>query len=334
MNFVEYQFASNETVKIPVNFSHYQFKDIIGEGTTAIVILAVDTKNGKTVACKLSYRKFLNDYGALATFEKELRIHKRLNHPSIVPILDIIYEEDVIITVMNYYKLGDLMGVIATTNLHEMEILDISKKIIEALCYLHQRGIAHRDIKPENIVLDDKRNPILIDFGICTEQKSSLSSTLCGTMSYMAPEELIGDKYDAIKSDIWSLGVTLFVIATKHFPFKSHHPRTILMEMQNIDNILKETVRGKLYELLSKMLVLDPNQRKTAEELSTLFSENSNHFNLTRANTKLNRMSYKNTILDPSNGEMQVRDKTFCVRIIKPRVLSRSGYFRHANNSN
>ena len=311
-----YQLPSCEVVEIPYYFSHYQFEDIIGEGAHAVIIRAKDVRNGKLVACKLNYRKFLSDEGILTMFEKELRINMRLKHPYIVPIHDVIYKEDSIITVMDFYKYGDLLNVLAMTNLNEIEVLEIVKKVLEALCYLHQRGIAHRDIKPENIVLDDERNPVLIDFGYCTEQKSGLSSTLCGTLSYMAPEEIIGQDYDAMKADIWSLGVTIFVITTRNFPFKSQHPRAMLREIQNVDNILRESVSSKLYILLSQMLVIDPTKRKTAEELYELFKVKQNPLSIARASTKPNKLNVKSHLI-------QARD----VKIIKPRAISRSTVF-------
>ena len=105
----------------------------------------------------------------------------------------------------------------------------------------------------------------------------------------------------------------------------------VLREMKNIDAILSDVSSRKIADLLKNMLILDPSKRKTAEELCEIFNENLKQFHLTRANTKLNQTCYRNTFVDTSNGEMQVRDRTFCVRIIKPRALSRSAFFRHLN---
>ena len=110
MDVVEYKFAEDEMVEIPVHFSHYEYDSVIGQGTYALVIKAIDLKNGNPVACKLNFRKFLSDPRVLNKFEKELRIHKRLIHPNIATIIDIVYLKDVIITVMSYYKLGDMFN--------------------------------------------------------------------------------------------------------------------------------------------------------------------------------------------------------------------------------
>ena len=229
---------------------------------------------------------------------------------------------------MDYYRLGDLLDIMGSSRLPEMEVIEISKKLIDALCYLHARGIAHRDIKPENIVLDTTRNPVLIDFGLCTDQISCLSATMCGTMFYIPPEELQNHKYDAKKADVWSLGITIYVIATGTFPFTSENPKNMLKEMENMDFILKKSVNHKIYRFLSQMLVVDPEERKSAEEIKNSFSKQTNQFLISCANTKPNKLKYfKQSILPASCDRLHMRDTPFFVRIAKPQVLSRGSLF-------
>ena len=90
MDVIKYQFTSDEIVNIPVHFSHYEYDSVIGQGTYALVIKAIDLKKGNYVACKLNFRKFLEDPVILNKFEMELRIHKRLNHPNIATIIDVV----------------------------------------------------------------------------------------------------------------------------------------------------------------------------------------------------------------------------------------------------
>ena len=319
MEVVEYKFSPDDTVSIPVHFGHYEYIEVIGNGSFAVVIKAMDLKNKKKVACKLSFRKFLKDPNVLSKFEKELRIHKRLNHPNIAPILDIIYMDDVIITVMNYYNYGDLYNVMDTRQMSEYEILEISKKLVDALCYLHERGVAHRDIKPENIVLDSAKNPVLIDFGLCTEQRSCLSSTICGTLFYLPPEQLINEEYDAMKADIWSLGITIFVLATRRYPFSQSNPGVILEEVEHIDMIMKSTLSPNMYELLSNMLAIDPRQRKTAKELYVILEKFLHKLFIPISKTRPNGLKYKR-ITPQISGEVVTKDDYFAVRITKPQI--------------
>ena len=319
MEVVEYKFRPNETVNIPVHFGHYQYLEVIGHGSFAVVIKAMDLKNKKKVACKLSFRKYLNNPIILSKFEKELRIHKRLDHPNIAPILEILYLDDVIITVMNFYHYGDLYNVMERRKLNEYEILEIAKKLVDALCYLHERGVAHRDIKPENIVLDSAWNPVLIDFGLCTEQKSCLSQTICGTLFFLPPEIINDDEYDAMKADIWSLGITIYVLLTKRYPFSKSNPKVVREEIQHIDMILKSSLGQNMYELLSKMLVVDPSQRKTAQELKVEIDKYLNQFYIPVSKTKPNELKYKR-ITPQISGKITIKDDYFAVRITKPRV--------------
>ena len=311
MEVVKYQFASDEIVDIPIHFSHYEYNDIIGQGTYAVVIKAIDLKKGNFVACKLSFRKFLENPVILNKFERELRIHKRLNHPNIAKIIDVIYLKDVIITVMDYYKQGDLLSIVSKMVLHEYEVMEISKKLIDALCYLHERDIVHRDIKPENIVFDTRRNPVLIDFGLSNEQNHDASTTICGTMLYMSPELLLNKEYDAKKADIWALGITIYVIATRTYPFTSDNPRTMLREMRTLEENLKESGGNKICLLLSQMLAFDPNQRKTAEELKKTFCDKP-HKNVLQSTKRIGSISIVPPVL---SGQVQAKGGTFIVRI-------------------
>ena len=86
---VHFPFSSTITLDIPVHFGHYEYVDIIGTGAFAIVVEAKDLKKGKSVACKFSYRRFLEDHGVLQRFEKELRVQEKVRHPNIAPIIEI-----------------------------------------------------------------------------------------------------------------------------------------------------------------------------------------------------------------------------------------------------
>lgn len=303
---VHFAFSPAITLDIPVHFGHYEYVDVIGSGSFAIIVEAKDLKTGKSVACKFCYRRFLNDLGILQRFENELRIQEKVSHPNIAPILEVLYLKDVIITVMEYYRWGDLLDMITSMRISEADSIQIAKQLIGALAYMHERGIVHRDIKPENIVLNAFMNPLIIDFGLSTDLNTDSLQTYCGTCFYLPPEIIKGDAYDGKKADIWSLGITIFVVATGTPPWRSNNPNVILKEMENINAILKTSVGRRISNLLSRMLVIDPAKRASAQELMTMFSEREEHGIVAMANL-LKPKSFNFPVMKPVSSQKIAR---------------------------
>ncbi|KAI5510762.1 protein kinase protein, partial [Trichomonas vaginalis G3] len=175
-------------IRIPSSVGRYKILRQIGKGGFAVVVQAVDTKTNQFVAIKIVSRQEIQRQNNMIYLENELRLCSRFDHPSIVKVFDIIYEEDIIMIVMEYFQNGDLQSLISHgIRLSFEECIRISYQILEGLTYLHKRGISHRDIKPENILFDDAYNPKLVDFGLAKENSDALS-TYCGTAWYIAPE--------------------------------------------------------------------------------------------------------------------------------------------------
>ena len=204
-------------IRIPSSVGRYRILRQIGKGGFAVVVQAVDTKTNQFVAIKIVSRQEIQRQNNMIYLENELRLCSRFDHPSIVKVFDIIYEEDIIMIVMEYFHNGDLQSLISQGILLSFdECVRISYKILDALAYLHKRGICHRDIKPGNILFDDSFNPKLIDFGLAKENADVLS-TYCGTLWYIAPEIVKNSEYDGRKADIWAFGVTLHLLSTGCF---------------------------------------------------------------------------------------------------------------------
>lgn len=257
-------------VRVPDVIGKYRVVRTIGKGGFAVVVLGVNPKTEKQVAIKIIFREEVTKRNLMQYLENELRLSTRFDHPNVCKVLDVIYEEDIIMVVMEYFKNGDLQSMLSNgVNFTYEQKCKISFDILQGINYLHKRGISHRDIKPENVLLDDDFTPKLIDFGLAKENGTSLH-TYCGTPFYMAPEVIISDTYDGIKADIWAFGVTVHVLSTGKFPWYVKNDVQLIRELQanKLELIIEPT--GVLGTLISKCLVFDSKKRSSSSDLLTL----------------------------------------------------------------
>lgn len=255
-------------INIPNYISKYKVIKVLGYGGFAVVVLAEDSSTKQQVAIKIIDRKEISKQNYIMYLENELRLSARFQHPNIVKVFEIIYEPDVINIVMEYLSNGDLQNLLEQNiNFTIPEQLRIAFEILQALKYLHERGICHRDIKPSNILFDAEFHPKLIDFGVSKEQSDYLN-TYCGTSFYMAPEVIKNLPYDGKKVDMWAFGVTLNLIAEKRFPWPDQHN-----DVQFIRNVIHNKLQiyvdqmGIIGDLIAKSLVIDPEERASVDDL-------------------------------------------------------------------
>ena len=189
------------------------------------VFLGRDEVLDRPVAVKILHPD-LDDEESGALFRREGRMAASLSHPNIVPVYDagedMMGGHEVSYIVMEYVPCGHLRGLIDRRGtLPETMLARIGADVAAALAHAHERGIVHRDVKPQNVLLDERDNPKLTDFGIAraldTTQESRANSYL-GTAAYSSPEQLQGHRVTP-KSDVYSLGATLYHAATGGPPF-------------------------------------------------------------------------------------------------------------------
>ncbi len=197
----------------------------LGSGGMSRVFLGRDEVLDRPVAVKILHPD-LDDEESGALFRREGRMAARLSHPNIVPVYDagedVMGGHEVSYIVMEYVPCGHLRGLIDRRGaLPETMLARLGADVAAALAHAHERGVVHRDVKPQNVLLDERDNPKLTDFGIAraldTTQESRANSYL-GTAAYSSPEQLQGHKVTP-KSDIYSLGATLYHAATGGPPF-------------------------------------------------------------------------------------------------------------------
>jgi serine/threonine protein kinase len=157
---------------------------------------------------------------------------------------------------MEYCKNGELFERINKSGpLTEKEAGKVFNQILSALLYLKRNGLSHRDIKPENILFDDKWNAKLIDFGFCCRLNKEFRSTVCGTPSYTPPEIIRKQPYDPELVDVWSLGVTLYVMLAAQFPFDGRDTEHWKKNSLTFRYQLNPTFSTKAQKLMSSIFV-------------------------------------------------------------------------------
>ena len=269
---MEISLSQINSMEIPERFGAYKTIRVLGQGAFGAVVKALDQRNDTYVAAKIVDREQLIDTTSFKHFEHETRILSSINHPNIVHIKEILYFDDKIVIVMDICKCGDLFDHLTRNGrVSVKDSYKILSQLVSALAYLHQKGISHRDLKPENIVLDFNLTPKIIDFGVCC-QTNSLTSSFVGTDFFIPPEILHQKKYDPKKADIYSLGVTAFLMTTGFLPFRTHKEYALFAKNGRLigsDCIPSESLKN----IILKMMSFDPDNRPTATELYALIQK-------------------------------------------------------------
>lgn len=211
----------------------YEVVRFIGKGGFSKVFLVRDKILDRKCALKVLSPEVMNDPEMLERFKREAKLYAALEHPNIVPIYDVGIYNNIAYIIMKYIEGRTLKNIIRTYGPLPLEdIIQITKDILSALHYMHNKGVIHRDIKPANVIVEKSTGrAILADFGLAKKvgESGGLTRTgeMLGTPFYVSPEQAKGEKL-CPASDIYSLGISLFEMATGKVPFTGETPLQIM----------------------------------------------------------------------------------------------------------
>ena len=253
---------------IGTTISHYKIIEKLGEGGMGVVYKAEDKKLRRAVALKFISPALTRNAEANKRFIDEAQSASALDHQNISTIYEIDESNDGRMFISMAYYQGEILSkIISKKQLPIRKVLDISIQIAEGLSKAHQKGIIHNDIKPANIIVDTKETVKIIDFGLSKLQAfndSSLPKSTMGTVTYMSPEQIEGNEIDP-RTDIWSLGVTIYEILTANRPFEGKYDQEIIYSILNEEpepiSKFVPKIPSELERILMKALAKDPNNR-------------------------------------------------------------------------
>ena len=269
----------------------YIIKETLGKGTFSVVKLGEQEKTKQKVAIKILDKEKIKTKEDLTRIQREIKILSMLEHPNIIKTYTISETPKKYYIIMEYCEGGELFDyIVEKERLKESEASIFFYQLINALEYIHSKGIAHRDLKPENLLLSQNKKSIkIIDFGLSNffENGNNCLETPCGSPSYASPEIIRGEVYDGFKIDIWACGIILFAMLCGYLPFdddeeeekveqddkKYFSQSNVGGEEKSEDNevLFQKILDGKIdfpdylsdmaIDLIQKMLVVKPDDR-------------------------------------------------------------------------
>jgi len=255
----------------------FELVEQLGMGSFGAVWRARDGQLGREVAVKVPRRKQLDPL-EIEEVMREARVVAQLNHPHIVRVHEVGREEDTVYIVSNLIRGLPLHEAKEARRLTFEETADLCRKVAIALDHAHSVGVIHRDLKPANIMVDERGEPYLTDFGLAKRVTEEVSMTLdghiLGTPAYMSPEQARGDASSCDRrSDVYSLGVILYELLTDELPFRGNM-NMIVQQVLNDEpppppRQLNSFVPRDLETICLKCLQKEPGRRyQTAGEVA------------------------------------------------------------------
>jgi len=255
----------------------YQVHEEVGRGGMSIVYRATQLDDSLEVALKIAAGLALDDKAALKRLIQEGKLLTDLHHPHLVQVFEVGKAKGLYFIVMEYLGGGMLKDMIQRKGmLREKEALQMIMPVAEALWYVHKNGIIHGDLKPSNIMLNGKGNLKIMDFGLAelSFEQDDKDRRRTGTPTYMSPEQVQGHRLD-FRSDIYSLGVTLYELITERVPFPGTDMKSVLTKQLMFVPKSPKVYNHELSKDLEAMVMsmLDKNPKNRPPNMDIVLSE-------------------------------------------------------------
>jgi len=258
---------------------HYQIDRLVARSGMGSIFKATDTRDGKPVAIKIPHPELESDIQFFERFQREAQIGRTMDHPGVMKV----YQDPrpgkfyMVLEWVDGRLLRHVLHDVENKKLPQDRAIHLTREILDALEYIHSRGVAHRDLKPENIMVDEQDNIKLIDFGIASLEGArrltfAKLTNVMGSPDYISPEQVKGKRGDA-RSDLYSLGAILYEMLTGKTPFSGPNPFAIMNDRLINNPVppreIDPAIWPEVQEIIYRALERDPaNRYQSAREFA------------------------------------------------------------------
>ena len=248
---------------------HFVLGEKLGQGTFGVVVLATHQLTGEKVAVKILDKEKILQEADKTRIEREINILKNLRHSNIVHLYDIKETASSLYIIMEYIQGKELFDyIVSKKRLSEVEACNFYQQIISGIEYLGKIRVVHRDLKPENLLLDNKKNIKIVDFGLSNiYQNNELLKTACGSPCYASPEMINGELYEGLGADIWSSGIVLYAMLCGYLPFEDADNEMLYKKITNGKFKTPKFLSENCKDILHRILNVDPEKRYTIKQI-------------------------------------------------------------------
>lgn len=249
----------------------YEILEQIGSGGMSDVYKALCHKLNRLVAIKVLKEEFSSDSNFVGKFKMEAQSAARLSHPNIVNIYDVVDEGDLHFIVMELIEGITLKNYIVKKGCLDMkEAIGIAMQVAQGIAAAHEQGIIHRDIKPQNIIIARDGKVKVADFGIARAASSqTMSATAVGSVHYISPEQARGG-YSDVRSDIYSLGITLYEMVAGRVPFQGDN--TVTVALAHLESVITPpSYFNEMIPVALENIILKSTEKKPEYRYSNMY---------------------------------------------------------------
>lgn len=262
----------NELVHL-LNMRGFEYEGALGKGAFATVHKILHKKYNEYFCAKTILLDHLTSSKAKNDYQAEISALMNLCHPNIIKIYDHFEASHFLIVILEYCNGGSLHDILSNqVPITPPLFWSLAKQIILGFDYCHERKLAHCDIKPANILIDKYGRPKIADFGLSRICNQKSTNQMIGSFPYMAPE--LFNKHiklvDPLKTDVWSLGITFFVMACGRIPWLPGSEEEVKAQILRGYIDYPRKLDPKIISFLQKILVQKPNQRLTMAQINEL----------------------------------------------------------------
>ena len=275
------------------SFKIWRLENEIGRGTVSCIYICTDMDSRQRYACKKIIKQSIKANEGKKKLMNEIKIHRSLKHPGIVRFAHFFDDDNAIYIILEECKFGSLQELITKRKVfHELEVQVIAKQLVATLVYLRGKRIIHRDFRLSNMLLSDQLDIKICDFGYASQLETydERRMSVIGAPHYIAPEILRIKFGHSFEADIWSLGVSLYIMLTGKPPFAGADERTIHKAVQTGEFKFPkdDPISEEAEDLITKLLFQNPQKRPVLEEIvcHPFFSKNKLPRQLPRSSLK------------------------------------------------